>query len=384
MKLTKAAFLLALLVIFFLFLPFILFLNKKAAYYSYKEVVYKTVINNLIGQEKDQKKICLLLLDYFHYELLTPYEEAPIDKDVYSDLIRGIAWCDQRSWGLGTFLGKLGINNRIVSTRNPKGISNHTILEVFIDGKWTLFDPMYGFVLKDDTGELASYEDVCAKPYLYYLSPSMMMLKEINYDKYQEIKDYFTDNIFHNHPSGPIFHSDPTLNKDFKRRIISKVLNSYIYLFGNKFSYFYQDIYLKYFSPSDKRTSMFFKARNYDIFNRRQLAIGMYKTYLDNYPKDTNLEDALFFLGILHNKASDFQASISTLQILLRDYPKTKWRRLARYYLGYDYELLNNYKLAKQYYWEAIGLYRQVPKGILMPGELKIIRRLYGLLDQEK
>ena len=196
MKLIKTVFLLALLVIFFLFLPFTLFLNKEVAYYSYKEAVYKTVINNLIGKVKDQKKICLLLLDYFHYNLFTPYEAMPIDQDVYNDLIRGISWCDQRSWGLGVFLGKLGIDNRTVFTRNPEGISNHTVLEAFIDGKWILLDPMYGFVFKDDTGEFASYEDVCSKPYLYYLSPSMMMCKEIDPDKNK--RTYFRKDRYKN------------------------------------------------------------------------------------------------------------------------------------------------------------------------------------------
>lgn len=372
-----------LFIIFFLSVPFLFLFNKKLAYYSYKEVVYRIIINNTVGREKEPKKISLLLLDYFHYYLFTPVEAVVVDKDVYHDLIRGIAWCDQRSWAMSTFLGKLGIDSRMVMARNPEGVSNHTVLEVLIDKKWRFFDPMYGFIAEDNNGELASYEDICHDPSLFYLNPDMLLLKEILPYKYQKVKDYFLRNIFINSVK-PIIWGDPIKNKGLTNRIIIKVLDFYICLFGNSFSYLYQDVYQKYYPFNNKDDCAFLKARNYDLFDRYQLAIDGYRNYINNVTGGRNSEDALFFLGLLYNKKQELKLSIDTLQTLLRKYPQTKWRRISWYYLGFNYQLSNNYQLAKECYWRAIDMYEQLKEDRLIPEELKAIRGLYNLLSAEK
>ena len=383
MKKIKYILFLAVLVILFLFSPFVFLLNKQTAYYSYKEVVYRTIINNLVGKEKNPEKIIIRLLDYFHFNFFTPPEASVVDKDVYNDLIRGISWCDQRSWALGTFLGKVGIDNRMVMTRNPEGVSNHTILEVYINKKWIFFDPLFGFIIKDENDELVSYEDICRNPSLFYLSPPMLMLKEIEPHKYAVVRDYFARNIFYYNPMKPTIWKNPISKRDFRHRIIKKILESYIYIFGKNFSYFYQDLYLKYFSPPNEGDRMFLQARNYDLFGSYEVAIKMYKNFIDNFPENAAVRNALFFLGILYNKVGDTKSSINTLQILLETYPQTKWKRIARYYLGYDYELLANYELAKEYYLQAIDMYNQLGEESFLPGELKVTRRLYILLNRK-
>ena len=181
-----------LFLIIFSFLPLTFLLNKKVAYYAYKEVTYRTILNNLCGKEKDPQRVSIKVLDFLHKNLYTPRGAGAVDEDVYNDLIRGISWCDQRAWALGTLLGRLGIDNRMVMTRNPEGISNHTISELFINGKWRFFDPYWGMVIYDQRGELVSYRDICANPSLFYLSPKMTMIKNIDDYSYKRIK-----NIFH-------------------------------------------------------------------------------------------------------------------------------------------------------------------------------------------
>ncbi|MDD4953664.1 MAG: tetratricopeptide repeat protein [Candidatus Omnitrophica bacterium] len=384
MKIFKLKFFLVFSVILFLSLPFFFFVNKRLAYYSYKEVVYATIINNIAGRERNPEKISFLLLDYFYYNLFTPFGATVVDKDTYNDLIRGIAWCDQRSWGLETFLGKKGINSRMLMTRNPEGASKHTVLEVFIGGKWRFFDPFYGLAIRNDNGDLASYEDICRYPHLFYLSSPMFMFKEVEPDKYLKVKDYFIKNVFYSQPTEPIIWSNPIPNRDTKHKIITKVLDFYIYLFGNKFSYLYQGVYMKYFLPEDKADRMFLKARNYDLFGRYQPAISLYKDFIVDFPGHPASEDAFFFLGVAYNKTKDLRLSIDILQTLLDRYPKVKWKRIALYYLGYDYELSGEYELAKKYYWQAINAYNQFGKDYLQPGELKDVRRLYPLLNEGK
>jgi uncharacterized protein (TIGR00255 family) len=44
------------------------------------------------------------------------------------------------------------------------------------------------------------------------------------------------------------------------------------------------------------------------------------------------------------------------LKKLLQKYPNTKWKAIAYYYLGYNYELLKKYTLAEEYYQTLVSL----------------------------
>jgi len=377
------------LLIFFLFLlsfslPFLFLLNRKTAYYAYKEVTYWTVINKVVGKEKNPEKICILLLAYLHDNLFKPSNTEIVDKDVYNDLIRGVAWCDQRSWALGTFLGMLGIDNRMVMTRNPEGASNHTVLEAFIDKKWRFFDPTYGIVVRGNGG-LLSYEDICRDPSLFFLHPDMVALRKLNYPKYAIVKDYFTRNIFHLGQEGPAIWLNPRGKRDPVHNFISAIVRFYIRTFGDKFSYVFQDVYLNYLSPVRQRDKLaYFRARNYDLYSRNKLAIDLYDYIIAKYPDSPFLENTLFFKGFLYHRSGDFEKSIDSLSLLLKKIPATKWQRISCYLLGYDYELLNKITPARDYYQYSVSLYNQLRSIELKPSELKTFRRLYGILCKEQ
>lgn len=369
------------MIAFFLSLPFFFLLNKKTAYYAYKEITYLTIVNHLVSHENSKEMNAITLSNYFYHNLFSPTETMPIDKDVYNDLIRGVAWCDQRSWGLATLLGKIGVANRMIMTRNPNGISNHTVSEVFIAGKWFLLDPMFGLFIQDEEGELLSYADICNNPQAFYSCPQMLMLKAINPYKYKKVKECFTTNIFYHHPLKPIIWHSPLESKDIKRKIATAVLDFYGNIFGDSFAYFYQDIYLVFYSASGKAERLYFKARNYDIYDRYTLARDVYTKFVAEFIDSPQVEDAMFFLALLDNKNKNLEASIRAFNILLEKYPNTRWKRIAYYYLGYSYELLKNYQSAKDYYRKAIYWYNKLSRSEMMPTEFKVVERLYYLLD---
>lgn len=370
------------IIIFILLSPLLFLFNKNLAYYSYKEVVYRTIINNIVEHEKDPGRISVKMLEYFNVELFTPLGAEVIDKDVYNDLLRGIAWCDQRSWAMGTFLGKLGIDTRMIMTRNPEGRSNHTALGVFIDKRLRYFDPSYGIAIKKNN-EFVSYEDICSEPSLFYLNQDMLALEKVDPLKYKEVKDYYIKNIFYNNPYKPSIWSNPISKKDFQRKVITAIMDYYVYIFGHHFAYLYQDVYMMLYAPAEKVKQIYFKARNYDLFDRYQQAADLYKKVINEYPQSKDSEDALFFLGVLYNKSNDFTSSIKIMQDLLIRYPDTKWKRLAFYYLGLDSEITKNYDLAEGYYWKAIEKYKALNEFGLRPGELKIAKRLSSLLNMK-
>ena len=370
------------IIIFMLSAPFSFLFHKNMAYYCYKEVVYRTIINNIVGSEKDPEQISLKMLEYFNVKLFAPHGVTVIDKDVYNDLFRGIAWCDQRAWAMGTFLGKLGIDNRMIMTRNPEGRSNHTVLGVFIDGRLRFFDPYYGIAIKKDN-ELVSYEDICREPSLFYLSQDMLALKEVDPLKYEETKDYYTKNIFYDNPYAPSIWSNPISKKDFKRKVITAIMDCYIYVFGHRFSHLYQDVYLMSYAPPGEAESIYFKARNYDLLDRYQLAIDSYKEVINKFPQGSDTDNALFFLGVLYSRNKKFELSVDMLQILLKQYPNTTWKRITNYYLGLDHELMKNYSLAEDYYWKTIEAYKTLNEPGLRSGELKTAKRLSYLVNMK-
>lgn len=362
--------------------PFLFLLDKNLAYYFYKELVYRTIVKNETALEKDPQKISFIFLDYFNSRLYCPYGSEVVDKDVYNDLLRGIAWCDQRAWGMATFLGKAGIENRMIMTRNPEGGSSHTVLEVYIDKKWRFFDPYFGIAVVNGN-ELVSYEDICKEPSLFYLHEDMLMLKYIWPEKYGEVKDYYTRNVFYKNHLEPSVWGNPASKKDLKRKVITSIADLFAYLFGNRFSYLYQDAYLARFSPSEKGESAYFRARNYDLLGRHRKSIDYYKNAINDIPKDSISEDALFFLGVAYNRMNNPESSIDAFNMLLKKDPGTRWRMLAYYYLGSDYELLKDYGSAEDNYRKSIDMYKALKELGIGPDEMRVVRKMSNILNKK-
>lgn len=363
-------------------IPLLLFLHKELAYYAYKEVAYRTIIDGIRSEHKDTEKIAIETMNFIYGRSFTSPRTPVIDKDVYSDFIRGSAWCDQRAWALGTLLGRLGIDNRMVMTRNPEGASNHTISEVYIDGKWRFFDPFWGIVIRNNNGELVSYRDICNEPSLFYLCPKMSMIKAIDPYSYEKKKEHYTRNVFYENPSTPTVWGNPFKKKDMKRKLITVTLDFYTRIFGKKFAFLFQDIYLFFCNVEKQNESSYFRARNYDLFNRYKLADAAYAEFINNNPDSPNIEDALLFYGILLNRTEFFESSIEMLEKLLQKYPGTRWKAVACYYIGYDYELLKKYDLSKIFYRQTIETYKGYPsyaKEGIEVDDTRVIERLYNL-----
>lgn len=364
--------------------PFSLLLNDKAAYFVYKEVTYRRLIDTIAGSERDPEKVSLKVLDYFYYQLFTPPGGKPMDKDVFNDLIRGISWCDQRSWGMGKFLAKRGIASRMVMTNNPEGESNHTVLEVFIGGRWRMFDPLYGLAIRGPDGGIASYEDICKDSRLFYESPEMLMLKQVEPGRYEKAKEFFTRNIYYDNPSKPVIWDNTAGGEGALRKMIVGIIDIYAGIFGDAFTGLYQDAYLAFrVQGEDEGSRLYFKARNYDIYGRDKQALDAYKKFITEYPEYRSDEDALFFLGVLYFREGRYRDSVAIFESLIQQDRSSKWNPTARYFIGYDLELSGKYEEAKAYYRQAIKMYNLADPGYgLNSGEFKSVERLYNILDK--
>lgn len=73
---------------------------------------------------------------FVHFTLASPDTLVPpTDAAVAHHLLRGVGWCDQKASTLMQLLAEVDILARVVM------FHSHTVCEVFVDGRWTIFDP---------------------------------------------------------------------------------------------------------------------------------------------------------------------------------------------------------------------------------------------------
>ncbi|TAN62235.1 transglutaminase domain-containing protein, partial [bacterium] len=198
-------------------LPFATLVNKDIAYYAYKEATYGLIIKGVIKKDESPDKQLILINEFLYRNFSSPYRADVIDKDIFNDLMRGIAWCDQRAWALVIFAGKLGIEARLVFTKNPEGVSTHTVSEAKIGGRWMLFDPQFGFFGRKNSRYPASYDDICRHPELFLLNEKMLMLKKISPERYAITRNLFSSNIYYKDYLAPVFWTGPVNSRNLLR-----------------------------------------------------------------------------------------------------------------------------------------------------------------------
>lgn len=68
---------------------------------------------------------------------------------------------------MATLTHAAGYETRLVAISAPRPVDmEHTVVEVFYDGRWHLFDPAFGVVAVNDLGEIANHEDLVRHPAL--------------------------------------------------------------------------------------------------------------------------------------------------------------------------------------------------------------------------
>ena len=154
-KKTVLVFLLLLFVaaMFSLFVPF--FLPARMQDFAYRELTYTLMAKRLTEKTITEEQKALMLYDWVEFNLTTVNDAKLIDRNPFTDMLRGHAWCDQQGFVLLTFLDKLKMTGRV------RDVQGHTSTEVFVNGDWCIFDPFFDFVPYNfEKGKFASYEDV--------------------------------------------------------------------------------------------------------------------------------------------------------------------------------------------------------------------------------
>ncbi len=306
-------------------------------YFLYKEISYQYLADKITkGAKSDEEKV-LRIFTYIHNNLSAAGGQV-VDKDSWNDLVRGIGWCDQQSWDFATLLSKENIAARFAMLRDKNGVSPHTIAEVLLKGKWIALDPLNGLVFRENNGSLVTLDEISQNPSLISQNPKVLALP------LKERQEFIAwcGTLFPI-PMAPKRWASllEKKNATLPARLTNQAVKYSVRILGEHFVNTYQNLYL---SLSRKSFSapveyLYFRARNYHIYERASLAENAYKQIIRDCSQSERAEDSRFFLGVLNEEVKqDYRGAIEELNELFKDYPRSKWAQIARYFLGKAYE----------------------------------------------
>lgn len=332
--------------------PFIsLILPEKLTNRTYFRLLYHVIadkeIADVISKEEKARKIFEYVVDHTFLQGI-PYECKPAQSLMY-----GEAYCDFQARVLNALLGAVGIKSRYIVLFDRTGISPHTTAEVFLDGKWRVFDPSLNIIFQDKQGNKLTLEDLSANPKTIYQQEKLVAWKDYDPGDYQA-KVVWLVRMFPL-PSPPE-RSTPVV---FQAHLFDRIADTYYKVFKQPFFNSYQDLYLffkKRFAKDDFRT--FFKARNYHLAYRQALALEYYNRLLEKHPESEYAQDVFFFRGMLYFERKDLANAKDVFNFIISEkYPySSKWKMAAYYYLGKIYGLEGKQEESLNVYQHADAL----------------------------
>ena len=358
------------MVIFFVPAFLIPFSDDRVSSFFYRELVYSNIARDIEANNERDKVINLF--SYVSNNLSQSATYNVVDINPYTDAIRGIGWCDQQAFLLMNLLHKVGINRTRL-----RDVQQHTYSEVFIEDKWVIVDPFFGFIPLDINKKFLGVSNLSAKINSDYFgvlkSTNGYLINENNgvIKSYKEV--YIPNDVRWINGIGPEFKEYRSYNLlrsslDLYSSLIFKIL-------GKKYFNWVQNIYLKndsfqnmidpgskwilnYFGTApynyvtnDKSFSQFNKARNYDLANRSANAKKAYKNLIDDFPYTYWTLEGKFSLAVLKYKLKNYNGA-ETLFLDLITGPEMR-RDLVNYYLGMISIYNNNNLKAISYFSQS-------------------------------
>lgn len=332
--------------------------------YLYRDLSYILITDRIVGDETDPERIAVRLNEYIA-ESLYPSGGAVIDFNSWNDLVRGIGWCDQDAWALGTLLATRDIHGRMVFLEG--GRLEHTIAEVQLDGKWRVFDPLFDLTFRGGEG-LATFDELTADPRTTIAHPAVQAIPAPSRTHLEE----FLVGVYSHPDSADRWSSLLSARYESRPRyLVREVLRTYLAVFGDWGANRFQDLHLALLpdrlaalgdeangtSPvfrseaEDPALYMYHRARNYHLYSRPDEAERLYSEILVRYPDSWYADKSAYFMGQLEFKLRrQPNAALERLSAFFEKYPKSAWTPLAHDLMGAIYEELGDVPRAIEHY----------------------------------
>jgi len=292
----------------------------------------------------------------------------PSDVNQLHHLVRNVAWCDSQAGTLVALAKKINLKGGWVSLHGYFERSHHTTSVIYIDGKYRMLDPIFGYVFMTKDNDIATLEDI--QTYRTLLSSEQYKaLQMIGSERLNKVLGIDRLEIYFK-------LYEPTHSwkihilewPGYKRKLVSMIVDTYYDVFGDIFLVPFQEMY---FRVAD--TGPFLKARLKHLSLRLKSAIKDYDDIIKNVDLVKNSEillidyknisteiirsEMMFFKGQALWDMKEFNKCKETFENLLKIYPDTRWLGLAYFYLGNCYE--NLYEIDK-----AIEIYKKTTTDI--------------------
>lgn len=318
---------------------------------SLREHAYREIMMHVIAQEetKGLKSGLEIAKRLFYYTakntLLNPGDLLPYNEKSLGYLINGLVYCDYAADILATLCAHKGIPARYAMLMDKDGVSPHTITEIFLDGKWRVFDPAEICYYTTKSGKLATLEDLSENSDLILENKRM-----------QKIYPTGLPDVYKRMFPLPL---PPQRSASKVKRItpFDKLGFFYYAVFGKRFLRPYQDLYLRIKTAKmQEEQKLYYLARNYQLVHRTDQAIEQYNDLLKAYPEGKHASRAALFLSFIYmDQKNNYLKAIEVLQSLI-DRPENIYEKYALYYVGKCYQLSGDNFKAQQYF-DLSGLF---------------------------
>lgn len=346
--------------------------------WCYRETSYRVILSRTL-QATDAltpEAITLRIADYVHRQVYQGGGSV-IDADAWTHLVRGIGWCDQKAWAIGTLLALRGIHSRLVFLSNQRQDGGHVVLEVLLNGRWCLLDPSYDFLLRMPDGSAGGLDSLSEDVTLVMRQPVFLALRpEARAEVFESYARLFP-------PREPLQRPPvrwPSIldarRGDPRRAAAERAVVWLWNTFGTAWAYPLQDLYLALLRPPppeadggilgdlERGSSMrelalarrqYYRARNYHLYRRRDEAQRCYRWILARYPDTLYARRAAFWLGSLAASNGDTGTAVQTFDQLLQRWPELEWRTRVYERLARAYAKQGAGEKAEAYEREALG-----------------------------
>jgi hypothetical protein len=283
----------------------------------YRALLYTVVSQRATRSASSQADVVQRLNDFVYLNVRTP-EHAPVLDDTAADtLVRGFSYCDSAVLLFTRLLQEQSIPSRMTFLSPAQDApSPHTIAEVFVDGAWRVFDTYYDFIPRLPDGRAATIADLIAHPEL--LGPSRSEV-----DWYRAAYPVVESDV----PPQP-WRTVAGLVRRLPDGVIDRFQDLYLMLPPPTYTT-KAGAALSFGSPDGR---LYFRARNYHVFQRTAEAAAAYSQLVRDYPASPFVDSARYELGQLDlTQAQDPAAAAGQFASLLQVHPDTPWRGDATY-----------------------------------------------------
>ncbi len=333
--------------------------------YIYREGSYQVVLERVSRGVSDPLVIAERLSQYVHQQMY-PGGGLTIDADPWSQLVRGLGWCDQKAWVAGTLMSVRGIPSRVIQFYSKEGNPVHATLEVAANEEWLYHDLLFGFVLRQPGGSRASRQELLDHPGMLSAQPAMRLLDPAA----QEHIHFTYQRIFDSDKEPSIIMNVLKNRSGGAKGILSQGIHRFWAAFGSAWSHGFQDLYLallpehqetfdrEWDDPSANlnqeqiRQPLYWytKGRHYQLYGRLEKALEHYHKVMGRYPESYVAEWSQMWAGIAEFERGHLEAASELLLQYVAHSPKTDhWKGRACDWLAQIYARSGNAERARHF-----------------------------------